>query len=72
MAKRLTEEDIRRIFREEVERDREQQAILESIHPETYKVWEKTQDLPVRFGVEMVQQIIDTYWEVVEDGLNER
>lgn len=72
MAKRLTEQDIRRIFREEVKWDREEQARIASFDPEVLKVWWRIKSQPAVFGEEMVQQVIDTYWEVIEEDLNER
>lgn len=81
MAKRLTEDDIRRIFREEAEREKEIRKWEETnktYDPEVEKVWEKLapMDVPLKpdgnFDLRAVAaQIIDTYWEVVEDDLNE-
>lgn len=71
MAKRLTEDDIRRIFREEVERDREEQERKARFDPETHKVWAKLRDKPAKYKEDMIQEVIDTYWEVVEEDLND-
>lgn len=84
MAKRLTEDDIRRIFREEAEWKQSHSEISE----ETQKVLERFMklNLPYKPGrdlgrftplvsevdwVIVVQQVIDTYWEVVEEECNE-
>lgn len=71
MAKRLTEDDIRRIFRDEVERDRAEQARLKEFPEDVHAVWAKLKDRPAKYKEEMVQEVIDTYWEVVEEDLNE-
>lgn len=71
MAKRLTEEDIRRIFREEAERDRKEQERKAQFDRETLKVWAKLRDKPAKYKEEMVQEVIDTYWEVVEEDFND-
>lgn len=70
MAKRLTEDDIRRIFRDKIERDRGEQDRKASYDPETFKVWGKIAKNPAKFGPELVQEVIDAYWEVVEEDLN--
>lgn len=84
MAKRLTEADIRRIFREESEWKQKHSEISE----ETRKVIERFMKLGLPYRPErehsrftplvsevdwaiVVQQVIDTYWEVVEEDLNE-
>lgn len=85
MAKRLTEDDIRRIFREEAEREAEQERALrmweeknESYDPEVEKVWARLTPMMVPRRPDggydlraVVAQVIDTYWEVVEEDLNE-
>lgn len=83
MAKRLTEEDIRRIFREEAERERR----IEETSREAKEVHKrlKFEHFPTATGgwacsttqlrdvswTPFIQKIIDTYWEVVEEDLNE-
>ena len=80
MAKRLTEDDIRRIFREEAERGermRKWEETNKTYDPEVEKVWKKLtpMTLPLKpdgdFDLRAIAaQIIDTYWEVVEDECN--
>lgn len=85
MAKRLTEEDIRRIFREEAERKKALEAVsaeaaqtfdrmvengslityTDSYTGSTSGVW------PTSDWTPFIQKVIDTYWEVVEEDLNE-
>lgn len=63
--------DIRRIFRERFERDREEQERKSRFDPETHKVWAKLRDKPAKYREDMVQEVINTYWEVVEEDLDE-
>ena len=82
MARRLTEEDIRRIFREEAEAQRKYDLKVATVTEEARKVRRRLTDLEPAYlpGQAIwaydrdyhVQQIIDTYWEVVEEDLNER
>jgi len=84
MAKRLTEADIRRVFREEDEWKQKRSEIPE----ETKRVAERFNKLGLSMkpGTDqgqytakvcdidlllVVQQVIDAYWEVVEDECNE-
>ena len=84
MAKRLTEDDIRRIFREEAEWKQKHSELSE----ETRRVVESfmKKNLPYKPGRDrdrftplisevdwalVVQDVIDTYWEVVEEECNE-
>ena len=85
MAKRLTENDIRRIFREEVEREK----TLKEVSPEagrTYNRMVKNGSLltvtdpytgrnsvvwPTTDWTPFIKKVIDTYWEVVEEDLND-
>lgn len=81
MAKRLTEDDIRRIFREEAEAQREYDMKVATVTEEARKVRRRLTDLEpayrpgaaiVEFDWEyLVQQVINTYWDVVEEDLNE-
>lgn len=71
MAKRLTETDIRRIFREEAERESAEKKRLSQFDPDILKAWGRLIDQPALYGIDMVKQVIDTYWEVVEEDLNE-
>ncbi len=75
MAKRLTEEDIRRIFREEAER----QKVISEMDESTKEVRDR---LMARKGggwmvsceydlLLLVDDILNTYWEVVEEDLND-
>lgn len=83
MAKCLTEDDIRRIFREEAERDK---RIEETSHEAKSVVKRiKYSDFPTGTGgwatsstrledvswTPFIQKVIDTYWEVVEEECNE-
>lgn len=73
MAKRLTEADIRRIFREEVERDRaeqEEQEEFRSLDPDVVETWERLQWEPQNRGVLMVRDVVNMYWKVVEERCN--
>lgn len=84
MAKRLTEEDIRRIFREEAEREKRKSKVSEEAKATLKRLNEKralgtnvgglatpgTKVCEVDWG-DFVQRVIDTYWEVVEEDLNE-
>lgn len=84
MAKRLTEADIRRIFREEAEWKQRRSELSD----ETRRVVERfmKRNLPYKPGRDrdrftplisevdwtlVVQDVIDTYWEVVEEDLND-
>lgn len=83
MAKCLTEVDIRRIFREEAERERR----IEETSPEAKAVVRRVKfgDFPTVTGgwatsktrledvswSPFIQKVIDTYWEVVEEDLND-
>lgn len=83
MAKRLTEDDIRRIFREEAEWKQKHSELSE----ETGRVVERFMKKSLPYKPErdrdrltplvsevdwalVVQGIIDTYWEVVEEECN--
>lgn len=84
MAKRLTEDDIRRIFREEAER----KQAMESVSPEARKTFDRmvasaslvrvtdtytgrtSFAWPTSDWTPFIQKVIDTYWEVVEEDLN--
>lgn len=86
MAKRLTEDDIRRIFREETAREKRAAEKLAALDDDVRKTWERLRPrpIPLKEGVtrcpnlmasgidwpQQVKQIIDTYWEVVEEDLN--
>lgn len=70
MAKRLTEADIRRIFREEVERDRAEQEEFRSLDPDVVETWERLQWEPQNRGVLMVRDVVNMYWKVVEERCN--
>lgn len=88
MAKRLTEDDIRRIFREEAEREKTRDNRLHEAPPEVETVFERlrrSDNVPLRKGgyarsdtpagdvdwKVFIAEVIDTYWEVVEEDLNE-
>lgn len=80
MAKRLTEDDIRRIFREEADLQRMHEKAMSSVTGEAREVSQRLKSLKPHFDPRttglnfdwayMVQQVIDTYWEVVEEDLN--
>lgn len=87
MAKRLTEGDIRRIFREETAREKRAAEKLAALDDDVRRTWERLSPtpIPLKEGVigcpnpraseidwpQQVKQIIDTYWEVVEEDLND-
>lgn len=81
MGKRLTEEDIRRIFREEANAQRKYDSQMATVTDEARKVRQKMRDLEPAYrpGANIaewdwdyfIQQVIDTYWEVVEEECNE-
>lgn len=80
MAKRLTEDDIRRIFREETNAQRKYDYQMATVTDEARKVSRKVRDLEPAYrpGVNIagwdwdyfIQQVLDTYWEVVEEECN--
>ena len=84
MAKRLTEDDIRRIIREEAEWKQKHEDLTEEAKKVLDRFWKL--DLPYKPGRDLdrftplvsevdwalvVQQVIDIYWEVVEEECNE-
>lgn len=88
MAKRLTEEDIRRIFREEAQLEKGRDKRLQESVPEIEEVLQRLtrkNNVPLKGGGYawsdsragdidwrvFVAEVIDTYWEVVEEDLNE-
>src|SRR5690606_17959812 len=86
MARRLTEEDIRRIFREEAEREKRAAEKLAALDDDVRKTWERLRETPIKIkesaGLSRpyasdidwpatVQEIVDTYWKVVEEECNE-
>lgn len=85
MAKRVTEADIRRIFREEAEREKALNAVSSEAQ-NTYDRMVRSGALvtltdgytgevsvvwPSKDCTPFIQKVIDTYWEVVEEECNE-
>lgn len=81
---RLKEADIRRIIREESERGKRDSEVTEEAHKTLRRLNSKralgtktgglaSSDTAVRdiHWEHFVQQVIDTYWEVVEEEMNE-
>lgn len=84
---RLKEADIRRIIREENARNEVRQSKVSTIPDDIRKTHAKFMDLPLlaRTGYQaggttlageldwilIVEQVINTYWEVVEEDLND-
>ena len=67
MAKRLTEQDIRRIVREEfywADQERLWSERFQKEHPEEWETWLKIKDSPVDFGPGMVRDVLEAYWEL--------
>ena len=81
MARRLTEEDIRRIFREEADAQRKYDLQMAEVTEEAREVRRRLTGLEPAYrpGANiaecdwdyLVQQVIDTYWEVVEEDFND-
>ena len=84
MAKRLTEEDIRRIFREAAEWKQKHSKVSDETKRVIDLLWplevpyrpgrDRSRNTPLASEVDwtpFIQKVIDTYWEVVEEECNE-